>query len=92
MSVTTAAEAELAVQSRQAVARSEGYWAGVWKRVKRDPVTIFCASILLLMLLTFVFAPLLAPHDPFQGSMIRRLRPLGRTTTSSAPTSWGATC
>jgi peptide/nickel transport system permease protein len=77
MSVTTAAEAELAVQSRQAVARSEGYWAGVWKRVKRDPVTIFCASILLLMLLTFVFAPLLAPHDPFQGSMIRRLRPLG---------------
>ena len=77
MSVTTAAEAELAVQSRQAVARSEGYWAGVWKRVKRDPVTIFCASILLLMLLTFVFAPLIAPHDPFQGSMIRRLRPLG---------------
>jgi peptide/nickel transport system permease protein len=77
MSVTTAAEAELAVQSRQAVARSEGYWAGVWKRVKRDPVTIFCASILLLMLLAFVFAPLLAPHDPFQGSMIRRLRPLG---------------
>ena len=36
----TAAEAELAVQARQAVAKSDGYWAGVWKRVRRDPVTI----------------------------------------------------
>jgi peptide/nickel transport system permease protein len=77
VTATTAAEAELAVQAREAASRSEGYWAGVWKRVKRDPVTIFCASILLLMLLAIVFAPLIAPHDPFQGSMIRRLRPTG---------------
>jgi peptide/nickel transport system permease protein len=73
----TAAEAELAVQARQAAAKSDGYWAGVWKRVRRDPVTIVCASILILMLLAMVFAPLLAPHDPYQGSMIRRLRPIG---------------
>ena len=77
VTATTAAAAELAIQARVAVARSEGYWAGVWKRVRRDPVTIFCASILLLMFLAIVFAPLIAPHDPFQGSMIRRLRPLG---------------
>ncbi|RAI59452.1 ABC transporter permease [Roseicella frigidaeris] len=74
---TTAAEAELAVQARQAVARSEGYWAGVWKRLRRDPLTIACAAILLLMLLAIVFAPLLAPHDPYQGSMIRRLKAIG---------------
>ncbi|WP_149537748.1 ABC transporter permease [Siccirubricoccus phaeus] len=73
----SAAEAELAVQARQAQAKSDGYWAGVWKRVRRDPVTILCASILLLMLLAIVFAPLLAPHDPYQGSMIRRLRAIG---------------
>ena len=73
----TAAEAELAVQARQAAAKSDGYWAGVWKRVRRDPVTIVCASILLLMLLAMIFAPLIAPHDPYQGSMIRRLRPIG---------------
>jgi len=80
MSITTtpsAADAELAVQSRQAAAVSEGYWAGVWKRLRRDPITIVCAAILLLMLLAMVFAPLLAPHDPYQGSMIRRLRPIG---------------
>ena len=73
----TAAEAELAVQSRQGPVRSQGYWAGVFKRVRRDPVTIACAAILLLMLLAILFAPLLAPHDPYQGSMIRRLRGLG---------------
>jgi peptide/nickel transport system permease protein len=73
----TAAEAELAVQARQAAATSDGYWKGVFKRVRRDPVTIVCASILLLMLLAMVFAPLIAPHDPYQGSMIRRLRPIG---------------
>ncbi|SDC69833.1 ABC transporter permease [Belnapia rosea] len=73
----TAAEAELAVQARQAPVRSQGYWAGVFKRVRRDPVTIACAAILLLMLLAIVFAPLLAPHEPYQGSMIRRLRGIG---------------
>lgn len=75
----TAAEAELAVQARQAAVRSQGYWAGVWKRVRRDPVTIACAIVLLAMLLVIVFAPLIAPHDPYQGSMIRRLRGLGTT-------------
>ncbi|MDO9708863.1 ABC transporter permease [Paracraurococcus lichenis] len=74
---TTAAEAELAVQARQAAAKSEGYWAGVWKRVRRDPVTIACGAILMLMLLAILLAPLLAPHDPYQGSMIRRLRAIG---------------
>lgn len=81
MSATTptAAEAELAVQAKQAVARSQGYWAGVWKRLRRDPLTIACALVLLVMLLAIVFAPLLAPHEPYQGSMMRRLRGLGTT-------------
>ncbi|MBS7791063.1 ABC transporter permease [Roseococcus sp. SDR] len=74
---TSAATAELAIQAKTAVLRSEGYWAGVWKRLKRDPVTIFCASVLFVMLMIIVFAPYIAPHDPFQGSMIRRLRPIG---------------
>ena len=73
----TAAEAELAVQSRQAETKSLGYWAGVFKRVRRDPVTIICGALLLVMLLAIVFAPLIAPHDPYQGSMIRRLRGIG---------------
>ena len=73
----TAANAELAIQAKTAASRSEGYWAGVWKRLKRDPVTIGCATVLFTMLMVIIFAPLVAPHDPFQGSMIRRLRPVG---------------
>jgi len=73
----TAAEAELAVQARQAAARSDGYWSGVLKRLRRDPVTLFCLAILFTMLMVIVFAPLVAPGDPYQGSMIRRLRGLG---------------
>jgi len=78
MSTTpSAAEAELAVQAKQAAVKSPGYWAGVWKRLRRDPVTIICALVLLTMFLAILFAPLLAPHDPYQGSMIRRLRAIG---------------
>ncbi len=79
MSTTTptAAEAELAVQARQAATRSDGYWAGVLKRLRRDPVTLFCLGILFIMLMAIVFAPLVAPADPYQGSMIRRLRGVG---------------
>ncbi len=73
----TAAEAELAVQSRQAEAKSLGYWAGVFRRVRRDPVTLVCGALILIMLLAIVFAPLIAPHDPYQGSMLRRLRGIG---------------
>ena len=74
--MSTAAEAELAIQAKAGDTRSQGYWAGVWKRVRRDPVTMACAGILLVMLLAIILAPLLAPHDPYQGSMIRRLRGL----------------
>ena len=77
MIATTAAEAELAVQARQVAQASDGYWKGVFRRVGRDPVTIGCALVLLVMLLAIIFAPLIAPYDPYQGSMIRRLRPIG---------------
>lgn len=74
---SASAAAELAVQAREAATRREGYWAGVRKRLARDPVTIACGVILLAMLAAIVFAPILAPHDPYQGSMLRRLRPIG---------------
>ncbi|MBI0434678.1 ABC transporter permease [Roseomonas sp. KE0001] len=59
-----------------APARSKGYWAGVMKRLSRDPVTLVCGAILLLMLAAILLAPWIAPHDPYQTSMIRRLKPV----------------
>jgi len=76
MSVATqaAAEAERALQA-VGTGRSRGYWSGVGRRLRRERVTVACGLILLAMLLVIVFAPFVAPHDPYQGSMIRRLKP-----------------
>ena len=57
--------------------RSRSYWAGVGRRLSRDPVTLVFGALLFLLLLAIVFAPLLAPHDPYQTSMLRRLKPAG---------------
>ncbi len=53
------------------------YWAGVRRRLGRDKVTLVCGAILLLMLLAIIAAPYITPHPPFQGSMLRRLKPIG---------------
>ena len=76
MSVTTS-DAAVRTRPTPPVARSRGYWGDVWRRLRRDPTTLVCGAILLLMLGAIVFAPLIAPHDPFQTSMLRRLRAVG---------------
>lgn len=73
----SAAQAELAVQAQAKTPRGRGYWGGVLRRLSRDPVTIGCGVVLLLMLLAIVFASVIAPNDPYQASMMRRLKPPG---------------
>jgi peptide/nickel transport system permease protein len=73
----TAAQAELAIKPQPGERARRGYWGGVMKRLSRDPVTIVCATILLIMLLAIVFASVVAPFDPYQASMLRRLKPPG---------------
>src|ERR1700694_5837962 len=53
------------------------YWHEVGRRLLRDRVTVVCLAILALIVLAMIFAPLLSPYDPLQGSMIRRLKPVG---------------
>jgi peptide/nickel transport system permease protein len=61
--------------------KAGGYWSTVGRRILRDPVSIACAIILLAILLSAIFAPILTSWfglaDPYQGSMIRRLRVVG---------------
>jgi len=59
------------------IASSPGYWGGVIRRLRRDPVAMTCAFILLLIILAAIFAPFIAPADPYKASMLRRLRPVG---------------
>ncbi len=73
----SAAQAELAVQAQAKATRGRGYWGGVLLRLSRDRVTIGCGVVLLLMLLAIVFASVVAPNDPYQASMLRRLKPPG---------------
>ena len=67
---------ELALQV-PAKTKSSGYWATVGRRLLRDKLSVLCAVILLTILLAALFAPWLGLADPYQGSMIRRLRPVG---------------
>jgi len=59
------------------VTKARGYWATVGRRLLRDKVSMACALILLAIFLSALIAPWLGLADPYQGSMIRRLRHIG---------------
>jgi peptide/nickel transport system permease protein len=59
------------------VAAPRGYWRGVLARLRRDPVAMTSALVLLLIVGAAVFAPWVAPADPYKASMLRRLLPVG---------------
>jgi peptide/nickel transport system permease protein len=72
--VSTAAHA---VDRAASVPKRRSYWGGVLRRIGRDPVTMLSAGVLLLIFAAAVFAPWIAPADPYKASMLRRLLPIG---------------
>ncbi|MDF1790308.1 MAG: ABC transporter permease [Thalassobaculaceae bacterium] len=65
-----------AVQSAPAV-MVRSYWQNVGYRLRYDYLTLFFGAVVILILLSAIFAPLLAPMDPYQSSLINRLKPIG---------------
>src|SRR4029077_6456010 len=59
------------------VDKARGYWATVFRRLSRDPVSVICAGVILLIALAAIFADYLHLANPYTGSMIRRLRWIG---------------
>jgi peptide/nickel transport system permease protein len=57
--------------------RVRGYWRSVFYRLRHDPATLVFASVVLLIVLAAIFAPLLAPFDPYKESIVGRLKPFG---------------
>jgi peptide/nickel transport system permease protein len=53
------------------------YWQSVGYRLRHDPVTMIFGTIVLLVVLAAIFAPLLAPFDPYKDSIVGRLKPIG---------------
>jgi peptide/nickel transport system permease protein len=58
-------------------AAAHGYWRSVFSRLTRDKVALTFFSILVLIFVAAIFAPLIAPADPYASSILNRLKPIG---------------
>ncbi len=58
-------------------AASRGFWGNVGRKLLRDPVAMVAAFVILAIVVVAVASPWIAPMDPYRGSMLRRLRPIG---------------
>jgi len=54
-----------------------GYWKSVGQRLARDPVTLAVTAVLIGILFITIGAPFVADADPFAGSVMGRLKPIG---------------
>jgi peptide/nickel transport system permease protein len=75
MAVINTLGAEFRNVAEQRIGR--GYWSGVGRRLASDPAALAAAAVISLLIAIAILAPLLAPADPYRGSMLRRLRPIG---------------
>jgi peptide/nickel transport system permease protein len=65
------------VNDQTQTSSSVGYWRVVLRQLKREPLAMISAGVLLALVIAAVFAPWLAPADPFKASMLKRLLPIG---------------
>lgn len=72
-----ATAAAIAAASALAATPSRSYWTLVWRQLRRDPLALASALVLLLIVGAAMFAPWLAPADPYKASMLRRLLAIG---------------
>src|SRR5215204_6358300 len=57
--------------------RVRGYWQSVGYRLRHDPVTLGFGVVILSIVLAAIFAPWIAPFDPYKESIVGRLKPFG---------------
>jgi peptide/nickel transport system permease protein len=55
----------------------KSYWRTVWERLRRDKVTLAAMTILALIVLAAILAPVISPYSPYAGSVGNRLQPIG---------------
>ena len=63
--------------SRRLRSASVDIGEAVWQRLRYDYVTLFCLALIFLIVASAIFAPELAPMDPYKSSMAHRLKPIG---------------
>ncbi len=57
--------------------RSAGYWQNVLSRLVRDKVAMFAALVIFCLLIMAIFGQWITPADPYVGSIMKRLKPIG---------------
>ncbi|QAU34077.1 ABC transporter permease [Janthinobacterium sp. 17J80-10] len=67
----------LPLKAPAAAPASRSYWTVVARQFCRERVALASAVVLLLIFAAAVFAPWLAPADPYKASMLNRLLPVG---------------
>ena len=65
---------QLAVQPLE---RSPGYWRSVVLRLRKDKVALGAGGVILVLLLMALFGPYIVPADPYQSSILGRLKAIG---------------
>ncbi|GJE41561.1 ABC transporter permease [Methylobacterium soli] len=59
---------------------SRGFWRQVGHKLLRDPVAMVAACVILAIVALALLSPWITPMDPYRGSMLRRLKPIGDAT------------
>jgi peptide/nickel transport system permease protein len=57
--------------------KMRGYWQSVFHRLRHDWVTLIFGAVVLAIVIVAIAAPLIAPFDPYQQSIVGRLKPFG---------------
>ena len=73
----TTATRLLAAAEEAPATKVRGYWQNVAYRLRYDYVTLAFGVVIVLIVAMAVFAPWIAPKDPYKTSMAFRLRPIG---------------
>ncbi|KQP48476.1 MULTISPECIES: ABC transporter permease [unclassified Methylobacterium] len=64
----------------EAFVASRGFWGNVLAKLLRDPVAMIAAFVILAIVVIALLSPWITPMDPYRGSMVRRLKPVGDAT------------
>ncbi len=59
--------------------------ASAWRRLRRDPVFLFGATITVAFIVLAVVSPWLAPHDPAAGLLLDKVRPQTNPVPGAEP-------
>jgi len=73
--MTTATQIDAAGGIFSGEESGSGRWSEALRRLRRNPMAILGAVLVLLFVLVAVFAPLLAPHDPNEQLLLGEVRP-----------------